>query len=295
MIRWLTRILLTIIFLGTNATTASADRIKTLSKRLAKSGNSKVRLSAALSLAKSKELRAMSALTSALAKDRSGTIRRICASSLGQHLQSHGSTKLKKRARKIKRKAISTLKRAAKSDRDSKVRSSAKVALSKIGTQSSSNSSLRGLLVGVAKPKRLSKRLPAKLGSVMQRTIQQVLKEKAPASIKTAMGTRLPSRSALKSSGRKGYAVMPNVSKLSLVRRGKKVLVKCEVKLRLAPWNGKGERWIASKTATVTGRGTVTSGESKLAISESSQQCISAVLAQVTASQVVPFLVQKAR
>ncbi len=129
----------------------------------------------------------------------------------------------------------------------------------------------------------------------MQSTVKQVIDEKAPRSIKTSKGSKLPSSAILARSGMMGYSVVPNVSKLSLVKRGQRVLVQCEVKLRLSPWDGVSERWLANKTATVTGAGTVSSGKSKNAVSMSSQECISAVVSQVTASQVVPFLAQKAR
>lgn len=258
-------------------------------------------MSAVLSLAKSKDPRATAALSKALGSDSSSTIRRISASSLGQRLQYKTGKRPNKKIRNIRKGAVAALKSAARKDRDKKVRASAKTALTKIGQQSaappsrSSGGKRRGILVGVSKPSKLSKRLPRNLASLMQSTVKQVIDEKAPRSVRTAPGTTLPSSESLARSGMMGYSVIPNVSKLSLVKRGPRVLVQCEVKLRLAPWNGVTEQWQASKTATVTGSGTVSSGKSKSAVSLSSQECIHAVVSQVTASQVVPFLAQKAR
>ena len=301
MFRWLVCTSILVALSVSAPSTASADRIKTLSKRLSAGSSSKVRMSAALSLAKSDDIRAVQALSKALRSDGSATIRRISASSLGQRLQTQGR-RPNKRSKKIRREAMAALKNAATKDKDRKVRSSAKTALAKVGQGASASPAPRrrggkrkGILVGISKPVNLSKRLPRNIASIMQTTVKQVIDEKAPRSIKTSKGSKLPSSAILARSGMMGYSVVPNVSKLSLVKRGQRVLIQCEVKLRLSPWDGVSERWLANKTATVTGAGTVSSGKSKNAVSMSSQECISAVVGQVTASQVVPFLAQKAR
>lgn len=269
---------------------ASADRIQTLSKRLS-SGSDKVRISAALSLAKSKDSRAIQALSRSLAKDRSAAIRRISAASLGQRLQQQVSNK-------VRRGAIAALKKASIKDRDAKVRTSAKVALTKASmgnAAASSKTRTKGVLVAVATPKKLSRRLPRKTASMMQKAVRKTIRDKAPSFVKTAPGTTMPSSSQLKKSGMAGFSVEPNLSKLKLVRSGRRVTVQCEVKMRVMPWATKGESLAINNSATVTGSASVTSSNSSQAIADSSQACISAVVTQVTSNQIVPFLAAKVR
>ncbi len=270
---------------------ASADRIQTLTKRLSSGGTDKVRISAALSLAKSSDDRAVLALSTSLAKDSSSAIRRISAASLGQRLRSRvGSS--------ARRTALKALSKASKKDRDSKVRSSAKVALTKAGLGSvatSGKSRAKGVLVTVVAPKNVSKRLPKTTASMMQNTMKKVIRDKAPSFVKTAPGTGMPSDAQLRKTGMAGFSVEPKISKLKLLRAGHRVTVQCEVKIRVMPWATKGEHLALNSTATVTGKGSVTSSSSRKAIASSSQACISAVVGQVTSNQIVPFLAAKAR
>jgi hypothetical protein len=270
---------------------ASADNIDTLSKRLSKGRTDKVRISAALSLAKSKDDRAVQALSQSLVKDRSPAIRRISAASLGQRLQQKVGSKARKNA-------LAALKKASVKDRDAKVRSSAKIALTKADlneTTPSKKGRAKGVLVEVATPTKLSKRLPSKTASMMRSTVKKIIQDKAPSFVKTAPGTGMPSSSQLRKSGLAGFSVHPKLSKLKLVRSGRRVTVECKVEMRVQPWATKGENLAINKTATVTGSGSVTSSGSNKAIADSSQACISAVVTQVTSNQIVPFLAAKAR
>ncbi len=269
---------------------ASADRIDSLAKRLSTGGSDKVRISAALSLAKSSDDRAIVALSKSLSKDSASSIRRISAASLGQRLRS----KVGKSARKT---ALGALTKASKKDRDPRVRASAKVALAKAGLGPTPRSGARakGVLVSVLAPKDISKRLPKKTATMMQNTVKKVIRDKAPRFVKTAPGTGMPSDAQLRKTGMAGFSVKPKLSKLKLVRSGRRVTVQCEVKVQVVPWATKGANLAMNKTATVTGRGSVTSSSSRSAIASSSQACISAVVTQVTSNQIVPFLASKAR
>lgn len=292
MLRWSICLVLSLFLVVAGSRYASADHITKLTKQLAKSSSAKVRISAALSLAKSDDERALTALTRSMSRDRSADIRRISAASLGQRLQREISSSKRKLV-------LSALKKTVKKDRDSKVRSSAKVALAKsklgIAPPSASSKKSKGIMVGVTAPTRVSRRLPRKTAALLQRRVKQVISEQSPRSVRTAPGTGMPSSSQLKRSGMAGYSVAPNISKLQLKKKGRLVYVTCEIKMRLSPWAGAGARLAIDKSATVTGSGTVKSGSSKKAISDSSQQCIDAVVTQVTANQVVPFLVARAR
>lgn len=284
--------MLTMALSGSEAT---ADRIKSLSKRLSTSKSYKVRVSAALSLAKSDDLRAMRALTQALLRDQAATVRRVAATTLGRKLKGLR----KSRKTKVQRKAaLEALNRAASKDRDGNVRSSARLALSGLRTPKVTTARRsRGILVSVKVPTRTSARLPRQTGRLMQSAVKRIIRDRAPAHVKTAPGTGRPSNAQLKRSGLTGYSITPKISKLKLRRRGgRRVEVACEVNMRLTPWGSRdGDRLVLEKSAIVTGSGKVTSGDSKSAVATSSQTCITAVVEQVTASQVVPFLASRAQ
>jgi hypothetical protein len=291
MLRWPLLTVATVL-LCLSASDVSADKIGSLSHKLQTSRSAKVRISAALSLAKLSDQRAIAALSKALREDPSPAIRRISAASLGQRLRGLST--------KVRNGALVALREAARRDKDANVRSSASVALAKSNMgagdgEQSAQRKARGILVGVTLPANRNRRLNSKTASLLQSTIREVIRDKAPSSVQNAPGTGMPSSQQLQRSRRAGYSVVPDVSKLKLIRRGRGVIVQCEVKMRLSPWAGEGEKWVAETTATVTGSGTVTSGSSSRAVSDSSQQCITAVVTQVVANQVVPFLVAKAR
>ncbi len=292
MARWILGAFIGLTFCLVDSGEASADRIKKLTVQLAKSRSAKVRISAALSLAKTDDARALRALTKSLLNDRSADIRRISAASLGQSLQRDATKDDHKTV-------LSALRRVSRSDRDANVRSSANVAIAKAkldpGMAAARRPRSKGIMVGVSAPANVSRRLPRRTAALLQQRVKQVISEKSPGSVRTAPGTGMPSTSQLKRSGMDGYSVVPNVSKLKLKRRGRLVYVSCEIIMRLSPWEGAGGKLQVEKTATVKGSGKIRSGTSKQAISDASEVCIEAVVRQVTENQVVPFLVAQAR
>ena len=124
----------------------------------------------------------------------------LLALRLGQRLQQKVGSKARKNA-------LAALKKASKKDRDKKVRSSAKIALTKAGMGSTTPSGTRakGVLVEVAVPTKMSKRLPSKTASMMRSTVKKIIKDKAPSFVKNAPGTGMPSSSQLKKSGMAGF------------------------------------------------------------------------------------------
>lgn len=269
------------------ASEASADKVRTLSAKLERSSSAKVRISAALSLAKMDDNRAIQALARALREDSSADIRRISAASLGQRLGKLNG--------KVRNATLAVLREAAARDRDKNVRASARVALSKSDhSETASGGKTRGVLVEVSAPT-VSKRLPARTASLMQNTVKQVLRDKAPSRVRSAPGTGMPSDKQLKQKGLAGYSILPAISALKMIRKGRLVTVRCEVQIRLSPWADAGQKLQIEQSALVSGSGTVTSGSSKRAVADSSEQCLTAVIAQVTSNQVVPYLTAKAR
>jgi hypothetical protein len=99
------------------ATPAHADEIDDQVALLAGGGGYKIRLGAALSLSKSSDGRAVTALAVALERDGESTIRRVAALALGQL----GSDV----AKKARDRAQAALEKAARADKDARVRDTA--------------------------------------------------------------------------------------------------------------------------------------------------------------------------
>ena len=104
--------------------TAHADSIDKRSKQLRSSDDYKVRLSAAVWLAKKKDKRAIKALARALEKEPKRSIRRIAAKALPKLITAKTSEQVRERA-------MAALRRAAEKDKDKKVRRRAKRGIKK--------------------------------------------------------------------------------------------------------------------------------------------------------------------
>jgi hypothetical protein len=272
-------------------TTASAraDRVADLAQRLGNRGSSyKVRISAALTLAKMNDDRAITALSRALQKDRAATVRRVAATTLGQRLSKARMTaRVRDRAEKV-------LATAARGDSDPKVRKSALVALSKVRRVAAPRKT-HGVWLGIGKAT-VARRIPKQTGPRLQKSLERALRTHAPGHIKTADHRALPTRAQLSRSGRAGYLVTSQVAELKVKSgRGHRAEVHCTVKMRLAPWSGRDgkERWTAAQTASVSGSARVTSRRDRRSLLAASETCVEAVVEQVTTSKLIPFLAQR--
>ena len=268
---------------------ARADRVSVQSRQVRKASNYKVRLSAALGLAKTKDSRAVSALAYALENDGQSTVRRIAAVSLGRMVTSSTSSRARKQA-------IGALSKAAASDGDRKVRQNATRSLNLVGssTSSSGSSTARArkssVYLAVGKPKDRTRKAPSGTEKQMLTTLRKVLRQHAPAF--QSSSTSLPTKKELQNMGAQGYYIGSAVASLRVSKRGRQTVVSCSVQMRVSPWDGKdgNERLVAGKAASASGTGKVLGASSKGAISNSKRDCVLAVIEQITARQVVPFL-----
>lgn len=264
---------------------AHADRISRQARQVKQANNYKLRLSAALGLAKTKDVRAISALSYALEKDKKSTVRRIAAISLGRMVSSATS-------RSVRRKAVAALTKAAASDGDSKVQQNAKRSLQLIGTTSaSSRPSKKGsVYLAVGKPKDRTRSAPNGTEKQMLKTVRKALRRHAPA-FKSGSGS-LPTKNELQKMGAQGFYIGSAVASLKVRRTGGRAEVRCSVSMRVSPWDGSDghERLVAGKAASASGTGRVVGSSSRRGISSAKRDCVLAVVEQITTRQVVPFI-----
>jgi hypothetical protein len=278
------------------AAPALADKVDDSSSQLRGSRDYKIRLSAALYLAKQQgDRRAVKALARALLVDSESTVRRVAALSLGTLL----TPGLPEDARRV---GLRSLEQSAQTDGDKRVRGSAGSALLRARSQlgalastgrsssgSSSSSGGRGrLFVHVGKPNDRTGKLPDGSVEMVQAAVRGALRRNAP-DYQTSSGSP-PTRSQLASRRLRGYYVGAAVAKVAIESSGGSTEVRCTVSLRVSPWTGSdgNERLVANESATASGSGRVqtSAGDSTRAAAD----CAVAVSEELTARQVVPFL-----
>jgi HEAT repeat protein len=275
-------ILTVVLVLLCSAGTARADKVDLLVKQLAR-GNYKLRLSAALKLSRFRDERAVAAMVRALRRDDRNTIRRVAALSMSRMVDESLPVSLRKRA-------IAALKRARSKDRDKKVRENAAASLKKLdGLGSNPNAKV---FLHIGKPADLTRSAPRDAPRRMHLAVRRTLRSHAPKYAQDWPTGKLPTKRELERKGAKAFFVGASVSSLRVRKTRGRAEVRCSVSVRVSPWEGRDgkERWRADQTASATGNGKVVGAASRRGIDAAKRDCLLAVVEQITARQVVPFL-----
>lgn len=264
---------------------AGADAIDQGVKEI-QSKSQKVRLAAALGLSKSKDARAVLAVSGALTNDADPTIRRVSALALEKMVDASTAED----AREL---ALDALEKAARSDRDAKVKSTAESALKALAglrrSSSSSKSSKPTVFVNVDsavdQSNRAPKDAPDRVVKIVRRGIEKT-------GYSTSWPGGLPTSKELTQSKSQAYIVAANVKKIDVTKGARQTTIACTVAIRVAPWSGKdgGEKWEANKAASASGSAKAMTGNSDRDVNAGMRDCLEAVAEDVTNRQVVPFL-----
>lgn len=267
------------------ARAASADAIDTYVRELG-GGGYKVRLAAALALSKSKDARAAIALADALNGDRDATIRRVSALALEKMVDARTEDDAKELA-------IDALERAARSDRDAKVKASAAAALRALsglrrGKTSRPSGNRPEVFVNIEASDQ-SKKAPSDAPARLTRVVKVQI---AKTGYATDWPGGLPTQRELASSRSRAFIVASTVKKVEVTRTARNATVACTVSVRIAPWTGTdgGEKWEANRAASAQGSAKAQTGTSQREIDGGVRDCLEAVAEDVTSRQVVPFL-----
>ncbi len=267
------------------ADSARADQIDQNVKELSTGRPPKVRLAATLSLSKSKDPRAVLAVSGALNNDDDATIRRVSALALEKMIDA-------KTADDARELAFDALERAARSDRDAKVKQTAAKTLKALAGLRQAAKAVAGapaVFVNIDAATDLSKRAPKdapdRLAKIVKRSIEKM-------GYSTSWPGGLPTSKELSSSKSQAYIVASTVKKIEVMKDGRKTLIACTVAIRVAPWGGKdgGEKWEANKAASASGSAKATTGSTDREIAGGMRDCLEAVAEDVANRQVVPFI-----
>lgn len=263
------------------APVAAADGIDDDVSDLAGGGGDKVRVAAALSLAKVTDDRATLALAAALGDDTNANVRRVCAIALKQTV----TAKTGKRAREA---AIDAL-RAATKDSNKKVKKAATKSLAVVTALFQVNAPK--VFINVDPPKDHSKKAPAKslseLDKILRHEVTHASKDYA-----TEWPGDLPTGHELDQQGTAAFIVAASVSKVTVSKAGSRTTVDCTVEIRVAPWGGTDgtERWSAGEVGKATGSGQAQTSSDQKSIDGGVVDCVSAVGEQLTDEQILPFI-----
>lgn len=241
-------------------------------RQLRDSDNFKVRLSAALALAKTRDRRAVAALARALRRDSSATIRRVAVDSLSKVL----ARPLPKSSVRL---GLAALDRASQRDPDKRVRRAAARIHEKLTRRRRRGG---GAFVALGKPSDPSRAGPRGIRRQMMSTVSEAVEREAP-SLEVFPRAKSPTNS-------RGWFIGASISGLSVSRKGRSAEVRCRVAVRVSPYLNGRERFIAGETASAKGSGRVVGGNSKRELDRSKRECVLAVVEQVTQQQVLPFI-----
>lgn len=262
---------------------ASADNnVNRLMKQLTGSSDYKVRISAALSLSKLREQRAVPSFVRAL-KDSDKTVRGVAAASLGKIVNSSTNSKIRKQA-------VAALKTAAAKDSNAFVRRQAQKAydvLKDLGGNAPSSGGTGGTYVNIG-PMSAKVADSTKIRAHMRKTVQKTFKKKASSMM---IGGKPPTQSQIAAKKLKAFHVDGTLNELSESRSGNSTTVTCKVSMLIATYapkkNGKVDK---SMFGFLKGGASVQASSSPKEVQYAKEDCVSAVMEDLVARKIIPTL-----
>jgi hypothetical protein len=218
-----------LVVVVTRATPARADNVDELIRQLDTDDSDKVRLSAALNLAKLGDQRAILALAKAISSDGDKNVRGAAAVGLGQLVT-------EKTRPNVKNAAVAALRRASASDDSDLVRGQADKALRAIGVQVQTPPPAGGSIyvnIGPMSSKTGDTAVDAKMKALMVRIATRTM-AKAAASMATTWPGGVPTKAMLDARGTAGFYIDGTVNELKVKESGSSVTVSCKINMLLA-------------------------------------------------------------
>ncbi len=256
--------------------TAHADNVERLVKQLETSKDYKVRISAALSLSKLRDQRAVWPFVKAL-KDSDKTVRGVAAASLGKIVNSSTSAKMQARV-------LKELKTAASKDSNSFVRKQAQKAfdvLSKLGPPS--EVSAGGIYVNIGKMSAKTEDA-TKIRDHMRKTVVKTFKKKASAMMVAWPGGKDPNKKQIAAKKVKAFHVDGTINELKATASGSSTTVSCKVSMLIASYPEK------SMFGFLKGGAQVRASSSPKEVQYAKEDCVAAVMEDLVARKIIPTI-----
>ena len=272
---------LAVLWLG--ARTASADNVDKLIQDLSSSEDYKVRLSAAASLAKLGDDRAIPAFIKALGKDKEKTVRGAAAVGLGKVVTSDTDPGLLEDA-------IAALDKSAKKDKDSFVKKQSKKALAKLQKLASGGGGATvsggGIYVDLGE---MSAKAgdTAKMKELMRKTADKTFARNASEMVTKWPGSKkAPTKKQLK--GVQAFHVDGTLNELTTKAKGSATIVTCKVNMLIATYPDK------SMFGFLNGGASVQASSDEKDIELAKTDCVAAVVEDLVIKKIIPTIKAKA-
>jgi hypothetical protein len=270
---------------------ARADNVDVLIKQLDDSSD-KVRLAAALNLARNTDAKAIPALSKALNNDDESDVRRAAAVALGKIVVANPTAKYKSLA-------VATLKNASNNDSSSAVKQQAQAALAQIGggtgggsttsggnTQTPTGGGSNGIYVNVGPmSSKTGTNDKANQGLMVSTTNKTLSRSASHMTMSWPGGT--PSGAQLTQKGVSGFYVDGTLNALTTSTSGGTATISCKISMLLADFPNK------SVFGFLSGGAQVQASTSPKEITLAQQDCIAAVVEDLIAKKIVPTICTK--
>jgi hypothetical protein len=262
---------------------AAADNVDKLIKDLGTSSDYKVRLSAAASLAKLGDERAIPAFVKALGKDKEKTVRGAAAVGLGKVVTSDTSEDLMEDAK-------AALETASKKDKDSFVKKQAKKALAKLAKLSPDGGEAvakGGIYVDIGA---MSAKTEAagEMKALMRKTVDKTFARNAPDMLTKWPGKKAPTKKDLATV--QPFHVDGTLNELTTKAKGSATIVSCKVNMLIATYNDMKK----SMFGFLNGGASVQASDDERDIELAKQDCVTAVVEDLVIKKIIPTIEAKA-
>lgn len=280
--------LLALSLLLVGASSARADKIDVMIKKLIKSSDYKVRLSAALSLAKLRDQRSVPAFLKAL-RDSDKTVRGVAAASLGKIVNTSTKAKLRKSV-------LAALRRRAAKDSNAFVKKQAQKAYDRLKSLKKAPSRRGGATYVNIGAMSADVANAGKLRNLMRRTVERTFKKKARSMMTEIPGARNPSDKQLaKRRVQQAFHVDGTLNELTSRASGGTTTVSCKVSMLLAtyePETGANGKVDVKKSmfGFLKGGAKVQAGSSPKEVGYAKEDCVAAVIEDLIARKIIPTI-----
>jgi len=262
--------------------TAAADNVDKLIKDLGSSSDYKVRLSAAASLAKLGDERAVPAFIKALGKDKEKTVRGAAAVGLGKVVTSDTPEDLLE-------KALAALGTAAKKDKDSFVKKQAKKALARLEKLSGGGAAVAkgGIYIDIGA---MSAKTEAadEMKALMRKTVDKTFTRNAPDMLTKWPGKKAPTKKDLATV--QPFHVDGTLNEITTKAKGSATIVTCKVNMLIATYNDMKK----SMFGFLNGGASVQASDDERDIELAKQDCVTAVVEDLVIKKIIPTIEAKA-
>jgi hypothetical protein len=277
MTRFAIGLVLALVVFSVGAAPARADNVTTLIGQLANGSDYKVRLSAALSLAKLGDPRAILPFVNALRDDSDKTVRGAAAVGLAKLVDSTTN-------KDVRKKAIAALSTAKAGDSDPFVRKQAEKAwLALRDVDDTAQVVAGGIFVDLGP---MSAKTPGadKLKSLMRKTANGVFARRAQGMMLAWPGGGSPSKGQLDAKKVSAYHVDGTLTELTVKEKGASTTISCKISMLIATYPEKSMFGFLNGGASV--QGSSSSSDVELA----KEDCVVAVVEDLVTKKIIPTI-----